>query len=539
MKIKTHSSSIQKTYKKHKVLTKNHFNIKTYFSEDKKNQLFVSIESKYNLNFFKPAAIISKSKIHKKIPYYHKFLLKKKIDKLVDIYSKTEAISDSKYKMQCGLRISQNIKKTYYLLVLRSDHKTIPIAAGFVENPNYKKEIKKQSSEKKALSLFQRIKYFILKNSTKYYLENMHEIASSKLKLNEYLRNEVSFQKFNLTFKNEAKEVEKTQKYTVLYHTAVVGKSRFLINGPQCKIEYISSSKQLEMYFLQEQLIGACKVEGPTKISIRIDSIKIFRGRWLSLLHNGSENWLHWITEVLPRLFADYNSLKELDGILVDTDLPQSMYSSLNIVGVRCRIEKIPRYTLVKCEYLVVPKVPCFCLMWEKDYKKILGGEWKFDEGAIKKMQKSFNSGITCERKYKAIYIRRKSTFRKIINENALHKTLVSKGFEVITPSSKNINDIIYKMKCSKVFILQAGAAFGNTLFAPLQSTFFIICSQSKRIHLNYLKKIGTLLNQKLVFIKSPWDKKSKYNPKKIYSVRHPVNANLKVNIEKLVKRLS
>jgi len=51
MKTENNSSRIQKTYKKYVALNKNYFNIKTYFYENKKNHLFIPIESKYNLNF--------------------------------------------------------------------------------------------------------------------------------------------------------------------------------------------------------------------------------------------------------------------------------------------------------------------------------------------------------------------------------------------------------------------------------------------------------------------------------------------------------
>ena len=526
----------QRKYQKAKLLEKEHFKVDFYLTKNEEKELFIKIESQYNLNYFKPLAKTGKSKSYKYSALYRKFLIKKKIRNFENLKSKV--IKNSKYIMMCKLMLNAKIKNEYYLLVLRSDHKTIPIAEGNIEKCNYKRPPKKQKRTGHILSFLQKVKYAYLKNSITHYLQNIERICSSGLTLREYLRKEVSFRKFNLVFENNARTLQETPFYHEFSGTGVVGKTRFLVNGSDCKIEYISKAKKLKMYTLQEELIGACKIENPNEIFIKIDSMRVFRGRWMSLFHNGSENWLHWMTEVLPRIHADLSFVNNLDGILVDDELPESMYQSLNMSGVQCRIVRIPRHTLVKCETLVVPRVTSYCLMWEKNYKKILGGEWEFDEEAIRKMQTTLNMRLPFEDKNKAVYIRRKSMFRKIINEKEVRKMMLKRNYKVISPSSMNLERVVSAIRSARVFVLQAGAAFGNAVFAPKQSTFLIICSHSKRIHLNYLKQIGKILNHKILFIKSNWDRKSSYCPKKIYSIQHPVNANIKVNIERLLKHL-
>lgn len=512
------------------------FNISTKNLGKKTNTVLVNIISKTNLTLFQAAYNKSKSKWYKRNLFYYRFQIWKNNKYFQPIDSKVIKLSNSKYRMECAIDLGDCTNKTYLLLVLKSNKKIFPV---FEKHFFFKRKGNKRHDIKqtKKLSLLQKLKFLCLKRSRTYYLNNLDDIYSSRMTADEYLYNEILFKQFNLVLKQD-KISNESLCYNIYRGAGAIGKTRFIVKGKNCSIEHIKNLSTLKKYFLQEELLQFCLLKNFTKIHLKIETSRRLSGTWLTMLHNASENWLHWITEVLPRIYADIDYIKTIDGIIVDSDLPQNMYKTLTMSGLNCEILKIPKNQLVLSDRLVVPKKCSYSLFWPRSKDNILNGLHEFDDQALKNMRKKINSNSSPRTQRGKVYLKRKSFFRIIVNETEVHNLLKRKDYVTITPDEKNLKTIIREFAKASDFILQAGAAFGNAVFANAGSTFRLMCLDYKGIDIDYMKKIGKIFGHKTTFIKCDFDNVRKYNERDIYSTHHPMNANMVVDINKLNKTL-
>ena len=327
--------------------------------------------------------------------------------------------------------------------------------------------------------------------------------------------------------------------YTHFNKASVLGKTRCIIQQDKCFLEHLSYARQIKNYITQEVYSSGITFE-KGNICLQVEKKKHLKGKWISLLHPGSENFMHWVSEVMPRLFLE-SELSEDVGILVDDSLPSNMYDLLKIACFKRTIYKVSKYELVTVDILICPSLCNYSLLWEKG-DKFLGGDWYLNKSSIENMRLKLNAltPVTNYNKSENIYLKRCANFRRVLNEKSLWKSLKRKGYKLIVPSHKNLLVTLKRIKNARILLLQAGAAFGNIIFIERTCKIFVIVPPTNRIHRKLFIDFANALNHKVEFIKGIKKKVSpKYSEALNYSVNHPLNTDYNINIERIQKTVS
>jgi hypothetical protein len=511
----------------------------TISASRQKNEKCINITIKYKKDFKKNEyALLKIQETYKifKAPIWARTNLAKKE------LSKGNPCVELRKLNKIALQLKEN-KKTCitFFLVHKSNIKdlVIPICEINVQIKSDRAEEKWAKSNKKnktAASIVSESKLYLSylrrKNDTNYLFLKSNEIAEHG-GLKNYLRWQQ--RKLNKIFilRKLCKERNESD-YTHFFRGSVLGKTRCIIQKDKCFLEHLSSARQIKNYITQEEYSAGIKFENEN-ICLQVEKKKYLKGKWISLLHPGSENFMHWVTEVMPRLFLE-SDLSEDVGILVDDSLPSNMYDLLKIACLKRTIYKVSKYELVTVDILICPSLCNYSLLWEKG-NKFLGGDWYLNKSSIQNMRVKLNAliPVTYSNKAENIYLKRCANFRRMLNEKSLWKSLKREGYKSIIPSDKNLSETLKKIKNAKNLVLQAGAAFANIIFIETPCKIFVIVPPTKRTHRKLFIDFANALNHKVHFIKG--FKKNvipKYSEALNYTVNHPLNADYNIDIKKI-----
>lgn len=189
-----------------------------------------------------------------------------------------------------------------------------------------------------------------------------------------------------------------------------------------------------------------------------------FDGRLAVISSPGSENWYHWLLQVIARLVVLKESEIEFDRIYVNNLYQKWQIDSLDAV---LHYLNIPKYKLliingdaiVQASHLIVPSVPFIPSMDSKLPKFI-----KDKLRDIFLNSKHAHSQIEINDK---IYISRaNASQRRIINEKNLTDALQVLGFKTIHLEALSPYDQAKLFNNAKVIIGPHGSGFANLIFA-------------------------------------------------------------------------
>lgn len=321
-----------------------------------------------------------------------------------------------------------------------------------------------------------------------------------------------------------------------LNDVVVIGKSRLVCDIKNSLAisdmsEINSLHRVMSDYVFHDELFQAIKYHSDdAKIFFRgqpTDPTVFLEGEWVSLLHHGSENWMHWVSEILPRLFAMNDPLGQNIGLIVDSDLPQNMYESIRLAVSDRRIVKVNRHDCVRVDSLLVPSIASYTLMWSRGGQK-QPGEWKFDPIALRQMRSKLLSSLdTSELTPQLIYAQRKANFRHIMNETKIELMLGELGFLTINPGSMSLRDQLVKFHNCKVLVTQAGAALANMAFMRSGSVAVVLAIDSEHVHYKYFEQYGEVFGVSVVYIKCKSASPDDYRPEAVFTLAHPTSHDL------------
>lgn len=531
--------------KKKTLSIKNHIDNKyiTTSASIQKNQ-HITITIKYKKNFKKVEYNLLKTQETYKIfkaPLWARTNLAKK-----ELRKGNPCVAFKRFnKIKLQLKENKKTCITFFLAHISNiKHLVIPICEISAEIKSDRAEKKWSQSNirnKTAASIVSKSKLYLSylqkKDDAKYLFLKANEIAEHG-----GLKNYLWWQqkKLNKIFilRKLCKERNESD-YTHFNKASVLGKTRCIIQQDKCFLEHLSTARQIKNYITQEVYLAGITFE-KENICLQVEKKKHLKGKWISLLHPGSENFMHWVAEVMPRLFLE-SELGEDVGILVDDSLPTNMYNLLKIACFKRTIYKVSKYELVTVDILICPSLCNYSLLWEKG-NKFLGGDWYLNKSSIQNMRLKLNAliPVTYYNKAENIYLKRCANFRRVLNEKSLWQSLKRKGYKLIVPSHKNLFETLKRIKNARNLLLQAGAAFGNIIFIERTCNIFVIVPPTNRIHRKLFIDFANALNHKVEFIKGIKKKASqKYSEALNYSVNHPLNTDYNINIEKIQKTVS
>lgn len=274
-------------------------------------------------------------------------------------------------------------------------------------------------------------------------------------------------------------EIVELENTYVFARTHSIADERLLFNysllhsTPQHKPKnkYIESliynkAKEVDVYFSQEE---------------RLDEGCVY----IHLLHEHSNNYFHWITEVLPRalevdklLQSSDHYVKQKKVVLVDAGLHKNLYELLfRCLHFEYELLYIKEYSSCKVRRLLY----CAPLWYSLDnVTKSFNVKKDFfvDRYAIEQVYDALKP-LDRKNAFKKIYLQRPETHaRAISNEEELIALLESKGFKTVRPDKMNLDEQISLFREARVVVGVSGAAFSNILYMQ-EKTQAIIFSPS------------------------------------------------------------
>ena len=191
-----------------------------------------------------------------------------------------------------------------------------------------------------------------------------------------------------------------------------------------------------------------------------------FKGRLAIIASSGSENWYHWLLQILPRLYIlsqskiAYNRIyinnirypwqvKSLEAVLEHLNIPRD---KLLVINGDC---------VLQAETLIVPSIP-FRLSFGFSKKRQFPSWMQKFLGDVFLLKTNTES-----RRYEKIYISRsKASMRRIINEAELVNALKKQGFQILHLEEMSPFEQARAFAQAKVIAGPHGSGFANLIFA-------------------------------------------------------------------------
>lgn len=345
-------------------------------------------------------------------------------------------------------------------------------------------------------------------------------------------------------------------KTLLLDDVTMIGRSRFILKNGQAG--YDSSHPDFNLkdiynaYCLQEECTGLMLYE-PQRARCHFPRLTIqaqLNGLWLSLMSGSTTNWMHWLSESIPRLVR---ILAELDnrnfGLLVDQDMPKNMHEVLDILAPDIkRFEVQSRHAVHVSKLIVAPYPSGMCAVWMRpsnfsnspnpDLNKRFpsNGIHHFDSDGLQLSRQIILKHFDVKPcKSKKLFIVRKSSWRLMTNEERIRKVLVDRGFELVSPGEMDVEQQVRLFSQANIVVAQAGAALANIMFMPADSKVICIAVQNDHTNFDYFRDYAKPFGVSLEFVIGKVDDPGKYNANHTGDVTHPMNAELSCPEEDLL----
>ncbi len=339
---------------------------------------------------------------------------------------------------------------------------------------------------------------------------------------------------------------------TSLENVRVFALSRIIqldeVQGTIVLAEVTNDTKStLQEYLIQEEVIRVATVDvnhGRLFIFSGSPSVKLF-GNWISMLDPTSNNWMHFLTEVLPNALESYSSFTDTQfGLLIDESIPLSARQLIQTLFPGSPIVAVPPGQSLEVQKLLIGnlKNKCGSFFWSRSEEHTLG-VYKFNGDLLLRTKdiilKNIEMRDTSLGQSQKIYLKRESYFRKILNQDSIEKLLVENGFQVFTPDAHNLSEQIFLLSNAKVVVAQAGAALANIMFMPKGSLVISLMADSEWIDYGYFEEYADLFDLRYTIVKGPKVRKFESSIAATGSEIHPMNTDFYIDMSELENQLS
>ena len=354
-----------------------------------------------------------------------------------------------------------------------------------------------------------------------------------------------------------------SSKILLLENVTVVGYSRLLLKAN--KVAYDASHPEGSLkdiftsYRLQEENFGLIHLNPHTMQCIFLVGLQTrvrLDGAWLSILNSSSENWMHWMSESIPRLAGMLTELRNRNcGLLVDQNLEKNMRDVLDIFARDIPRLEVAAHHAVKVSKLIVPATPTgMSAFWPRaphpdeipirhdqaTTHSCKNGLFNFDVSGLMHVREVMLRHFNCQpRKVKKLLILRRSYFRHITNQERIKMMLLPRGFVPVSPGEMSVEEQVMVFSEASIVVAQAGAALANIMFMPEGSK--VICLSVKNpeyVNYDYFRDYAKIFSVSLEYVLGEIDDPSKYNAAHIGRATHPTNAEFSCPEEELLAML-
>lgn len=204
-----------------------------------------------------------------------------------------------------------------------------------------------------------------------------------------------------------------------------------------------------------------------------------------------SQNYAHWLTEVLPRIavFCTLDEFKDIP-ILIDDGLHENILESLfMITGTDREIISIPVGRALKVDSLYVTSVVGYVPWGRRNGKLSNHSHGQFSPSALELTRKKCISLKKNKKDFKwpeLIYLRRNSGTRKISNAAEIEKQFSSQGYVVVESEKLTFMQQIELFSNAKEIVASTGAALANCIFCKPGARMGVLMAKHEEMIYRY-----------------------------------------------------
>jgi capsular polysaccharide biosynthesis protein len=220
-----------------------------------------------------------------------------------------------------------------------------------------------------------------------------------------------------------------------------------------------------------------------------------------------AQNYAHWITEILPRIvmFCKIEANKDIP-ILVDEKLPATIWQSLALaVGPHRKVYVLSPVISVKVKKLHLISVSGYIPFGFRGTidREALHG--KYSPVALASVRELAIESIMGEQVQKALprkfFIRRKSSSRRLLNQDQIEKIVVAKGFSVVCPEELTFLEQVRLFNNAEAIIGPTGAAFANIIFCNPSAKVTILIADNPSMPYLYWPKLASVAGVDVTYV--------------------------------------
>ena len=242
-------------------------------------------------------------------------------------------------------------------------------------------------------------------------------------------------------------------------------------------------------------------------------------------LDAAAANYAHWITEILPRIvmFCEVEAYKNIP-ILVDENLLPNIWQSLALaIGSYRSVYVVSPLISVKVQKLHVISVAGyipFGFRGATDHDALHG---KYSPVALASVRDLAIEAVMNEKLErilpKKIFIRRKSSSRRLLNQDQIEEILLAKGFSVVSPEELTFLEQVRLFNEAEAIIGPTGAAFANIIFCNPSAKVTILIAEVPEMIYFYWVKLASVAGLNLTYVLGRGDGDASHGVHRDFSV--------------------
>lgn len=285
----------------------------------------------------------------------------------------------------------------------------------------------------------------------------------------------------------------------------IIPGSRILLN-----VEGNALSDELEfgfrMFGLRPKLWDMEITEGPSLNFEPLPSESSVISSGIHMTGEHETNYFHWIVEVLPRLFLCEKLLIDTQiPILVSEGLHDNLYALLDIIRAPKRaVLKLPRDRQHRIARLIYPSDLTRIL---DTYNRAPGKDTTYLPVALlREMAAGIKSAAdaTTSSFGKFIYIKRNSSYRRLLNESDIESLLTEKGFDIVDPGGLTLGEQIGIFSRAEIIVGPSGAAMANILWCRPGTRIIVLHSDHPFKKYPYWDALARTCEAKITYLAGP-----------------------------------
>lgn len=288
----------------------------------------------------------------------------------------------------------------------------------------------------------------------------------------------------------------------------VMGKSDLLFLDDRCLHHEMY---RFDQDFLFEEMHEIVSINAAAKMLIRLKGQQIGSvATGISLLGSATSNYVHWLTETLPKLalIDEVEAYKNLPYIIDEGLHPNIMESVRHLNSEGREVIQLGRGEMLFVGRLIaispVAYVPFdFKPGINPDKLDINPGSALYSPDGLQRVRQLLvdRLGEIAAEPKRRLFLRRTGNSRPMINSNEIEAMLQEHGFEIVEPESLSFANQVHLFSSAELIVSQGGAALGNIIFAPTGCHVIVLTTWSPYTIHYYFANLAALLGQRCTLI--------------------------------------